>query len=84
MQNYTSQTKSQSSAAMRNGNVISYSRNGFWFHVTMNGNIGTDQHGDKYTLHNGKLYAEHSSRVQDVNEEIERMMEEEKERRDVV
>lgn len=67
---------------------VSFELHGFWIHVNLAGSTGTDQHGDKWTLKNGKLYAEHSyhvidiaPRYKDVNEEIDRMMEDERERR---
>jgi hypothetical protein len=70
-------TKSQN--VIVNGNVISFEKNTFWFHVIMNGNTGTDQHGDRYFLQNGKLYEANSchviSRYNDVNEEIDEILE---------
>jgi len=47
-QNYQTVTNPQNS-------VYSFQLNTFWIHVTMNGDVGTDQHGDKWFLRNGKL-----------------------------
>jgi hypothetical protein len=56
--------------------TISFNLNGFWFHVKMDGNTGVDQHGDRYYLQNGKLYAEHSYHVieDDENVQIDEMI----------
>lgn len=48
--------------------VYSFHENGFWRHVKMNGNIGTDQRGDRWILRGGKLYSEFSYHVIDIND----------------
>lgn len=49
----------------------SFQINTIWHHVTMNGSVGTDQQGNRWSLRNGKLYSEFSYHIIDPNEEIE-------------
>jgi hypothetical protein len=48
-------------------NKISFYIAGFWRHVIMSGNIGTDQHGERWIKRDNRLYSEFSYYVIDLN-----------------
>lgn len=52
---------------MQSNKKYSFQINTFWIHLTMNGNTGTDQFGDRWFLRNGKLYSEFSYHIIPLN-----------------
>jgi hypothetical protein len=63
-QSYSTSTNLQNSAPQ----MYSFSINAFWFHVQLNGNVGKDQHGDRWFLRNDKLYSEFSYHIIDTKD----------------